>query len=116
MHDDLGDLDPTHETPQSSRPKTAKRGKSATDTAEADLLITMKQTLEDANKHKSDDEVAVFVKNLGNKMRKITNSPAMLVIQTNIKQAVYDSQQGQAWCTHSNPPSLILIFHPMPQC
>ena len=49
MHDDLGDFDPTRETSRSSRPKTPKRGQSATDTAETDLLVVMKHILEDAN-------------------------------------------------------------------
>ena len=75
MHEDFGDLDPTHETRRSSRPWTPKRGRSATDTAQADLLIAMKQTLEDANKPELDDEVAVFLKNLGTEMCKITVGP-----------------------------------------
>ncbi|KAI0226982.1 hypothetical protein LSAT2_022571, partial [Lamellibrachia satsuma] len=49
--------------------------RSATDTPQADLLIAMKLILENAKKPELDDEVAVFVKNLGTEMCKITVGP-----------------------------------------
>ena len=105
-YSDSGDLDPTrdstNETARSLR--HCKSPKRVTDATEDYRLIVIRKSVDDVIAPDLQDEVAVFVKHLAVKLRKITDSRTMLVVQNEIEQAVFRANMGMygPGCTDLN--------------
>ena len=94
--------------PEKQRNKL-KRGRGTSDAAEAELLLAMKEALDNANKPEIEDDIDVYVKNLGRKLKKITDKRALLIVQNQLDQAIFratiglwDSQDSRM---QSQPPN-----------
>ncbi|XP_041356443.1 uncharacterized protein LOC121373755 [Gigantopelta aegis] len=84
-----------------STPKTSKRKRSRIDSevAEIELLVAMKNSIEASKQKEPDDDITVYLKNLGCKLRKITDSRVLLMVQNEIEQIIFRANMGK-WDNH----------------
>ena len=97
-----------------SRRKGGKRKRTGSETARDQLISTMTKTFEEATRSEEavEDDISVYVNNMGRKLRKIRDERTLVLVQNEMDQVIfratigmYDNQPPQSHV--QNTPSTV---------
>ena len=85
-----------HVDAPTSRRKGGKRKRTDSETARDQLISTMTKTLEEANRSEEavEDDISVYVNNMGRKLRKITDERTLVLVQNKMDQVIFRATMG----------------------
>ena len=107
-----------HPDAPASRRKGNKRKRTDSETARDQLITTMTKTFEEANMSEDtvEDDISVYVNNMGRKLRKIRDERTLVLVQNEMDQVIfratmgmYDNQAPQSHVQYTPSP-----VHPSP--
>ena len=72
-------------------PIGGKRKRTDSETARDQLISTMTKTFEEANRSEEDveDDISVYVNNMGRKLRKISDERTLVLVQNEMDQVIF---------------------------
>ena len=79
-----------------SRRKGGKRKKTDSETARDQLISTMTKTFDEANRSEEavEDDISVYVNNMGRKLRKIRDERTLVLVQNEMDQVIFRATMG----------------------
>ena len=85
-----------HPDAPTSRRKGSKRKRTDSETARDQLITTMTKTFEEANWSEDavEDDISVYVNNMGRKLRKIRDERTLVLVQNEMDQVIFRATMG----------------------
>ena len=107
-----------HADAPTSRRKGGKRKRTDSETARDQLISTMTKTFEEANRSEEavEDDILVYVNNMGRKLRKIMDERTLVLVQNEMDQVIfratmrmYDDQPPQSHVQNTPSPGPVCM-------